>query len=156
MDRIRSLQLIALKNILIEADEDYRWRQIARWYSKTFATPLHEVDDLPRIDVLQHYIEDKYEDIDEAALSHEVEKLLNIEDETKQAIVKSQEDAAMDALENEIKQSKNKPNSKQVAIEKPNKIQLPQEVLDSLATLGTSITDIEKAVQEDKIEFPDL
>jgi len=156
MDRIRSLQLIALKNILIEVDEDYRWRQIARWYSKTFATPLHEVDDLPRIDVLQHYIEDKYEDIEEAALSHEVEKLLNIEDETKQAIVKSQEDAAMDALENEIKQSKNKPNSKQVAIEKPNKIQLPQEVLDSLATLGTSITDIEKAVQEDKIEFPDL
>jgi hypothetical protein len=46
-----------------EVDPEYYLRRIFRWYSKTFATPLHEVEELPLSDVLQHYWEEHYEDM---------------------------------------------------------------------------------------------
>jgi hypothetical protein len=59
---VRVVQLSALRQILApdEGDAEYRLRQIFRWYSKTFHTPLDEVAALPLVDVLQHYYDSSY------------------------------------------------------------------------------------------------
>ncbi len=55
-DDIENLQILALKNI--EApDFEYQIRRIKRWYSTTFFTPLHLVEELDLHTVLIHYFE---------------------------------------------------------------------------------------------------
>ncbi len=61
---VRSIQQIALAAI-VAPDAEAHYRRIFRWYSKTFATPLHEVAALPLYDVLLAYYEDRYELLDE-------------------------------------------------------------------------------------------
>lgn len=66
-DFLQSLQIVALEAVL-RPDWEATYRYISRWYSTTFHTPLHLVDDLPIAEVLQHYFEAAYERMDEAKL----------------------------------------------------------------------------------------
>jgi hypothetical protein len=60
----RAIQILALKEVTSkEPSADFGFRSVARWYSKTFATPLDRVYSLPTLDVLQAYYEDKYEEL---------------------------------------------------------------------------------------------
>lgn len=56
---VKTLKLIALKNT-IKPDEEAFLRNVQRWYSREFSTPLHTVSDLPLESVLLHYYEDRY------------------------------------------------------------------------------------------------
>lgn len=58
-DAVRVLQLKAMQAVLKPDSASYL-RQIHRWFSKTFATPLSAVYDLPVDFVLQHYYESHY------------------------------------------------------------------------------------------------
>jgi hypothetical protein len=60
VDRVGALQLIALRNVL-KPNEEYNLRYIFRWYSKTFSTPLHMVEDLDLDDILLAFFEERYE-----------------------------------------------------------------------------------------------
>lgn len=44
-----------------ERDPEYFLRKVFRWYSATYATPLHVVDELPLHDILQNFWENHYE-----------------------------------------------------------------------------------------------
>lgn len=68
------IQVLALHAVVRE-DGDYNLRSVFRWYSKTFATPLHVVETLPIEDVLRHYFEAKYEDLEEEHLAAEIKRL---------------------------------------------------------------------------------
>lgn len=58
-------RLSALNAVLHpETDPEYELRRIFRWYSKEFHVPLPQVYDLPLDDVLQHYYEAKYEQME--------------------------------------------------------------------------------------------
>lgn len=70
-----AVRLCALQNVL-NPDTAYRLRQILRWYSKTFHTPLPEVEELPLEYVLEHYYESTYEEMDEDARDDERKELL--------------------------------------------------------------------------------
>lgn len=59
----KSAQIAALRAV-IDPDLFADFRKICRWFSKNFATPLVEVYDLPSDFVLQHYLEDRYENLD--------------------------------------------------------------------------------------------
>lgn len=72
MDLVEAVRMQALLSIE-EADFDYTYRKICRWYSFTFHTPLPMVEELPIPLVLQHYFEHTYEQINE----HEYERVLN-------------------------------------------------------------------------------
>jgi hypothetical protein len=61
----------ALKAI-VKPDMAASLRRIFRWYSKTFSTPLHIVDDLPLEDILQAYFEDMYENMEAPLLEAEI------------------------------------------------------------------------------------
>lgn len=74
----RAIQILALKEVISkEPSADFGFRSVARWYSKTFATPLDRVYSLPTLDVLQAYYEDRYEELSNSEAGHmEVRQLL--------------------------------------------------------------------------------
>lgn len=76
----KALQLIALRDVM-QGTIDYHLRYVFRWYSRTFATPLHVVSGLPLDHVLQHFYECKYEDMDEHEREEERKRLLQSEKE---------------------------------------------------------------------------
>lgn len=45
---------------VLRGDDDFQYREIMRWYSREFSTPLPQVEELDREDVLQHYWECHY------------------------------------------------------------------------------------------------
>lgn len=53
-------------------DPLYTYRKIFRWYSRTFSTPLHQVEELPLEDVLRAWYEETLEDLDEKDLDEKV------------------------------------------------------------------------------------
>lgn len=57
-----AIRLAALRSVFVK-DDEYELRRIYRWYSKTFATPLHEVPDLDLVHVLRTYWETIYENL---------------------------------------------------------------------------------------------
>lgn len=91
MNIYEAIRFAALRNVVKEGDLDYAMRKIFRWYSKTFHTPLHVVEELPTEYILQHYWESQYEDLDEQKLEQETVIL------TKTEAQKKAEDKAWDA-----------------------------------------------------------
>jgi hypothetical protein len=65
MDLYKAIRTIALREVMKETGE-YQVRNVQRWFSKTFHTPLLQVEELPLEYVLQHFYESRYEDLDEA------------------------------------------------------------------------------------------
>ena len=160
MDPVRAIKLIALKNVMKqEANPEAQWRRVARWYSKTFSTPLHEVDNLPKLDVVQAYFEDHYQEMEEAELHNELQEILKSEDETQAALNKSKEDLEMDKMAKEAAEHNKKIKSlpKKAAKEekepKLEKFEATKDLLDSLDGLGAALTSIKSAVKE--AEGPD-
>lgn len=67
MNSFLAHRLIALNTVLHpDTDPDYELRRIFRWFSKTFNTPLAQVYGLPLDEVLQHYYEARYEELEDA------------------------------------------------------------------------------------------
>ncbi|CAB4127019.1 hypothetical protein UFOVP75_54 [uncultured Caudovirales phage] len=84
MDVYKAIQLKALANVMLdESDVEYRIRYISRWYSKTFHTPLSEVDDIPFVVLLQAFFEEKYENESEAELELLRNALIESDEERK-------------------------------------------------------------------------
>jgi len=90
MSWINDLKALAMQSVLKE-DLDYLLRDIFRWYSKEFVTPLHVVETLPLEDVLRHYYEVKYAELSEHERLEEIDRLLLTEEALR--IRKEQEDA---------------------------------------------------------------
>src|ERR1035437_6376083 len=71
---VECIKTIALRDVLLETS-DYRIREICRWYSREFSTPLPTVEaDVPLLILLQHYFENQFsnmtaEEIDEEKMS---------------------------------------------------------------------------------------
>lgn len=85
----RAIRIQALRDVLKEPEE-YQFRAVFRWYSKTFHTPLHLVERLPLEDVLQAYYEEQFEEMEEPELHHEIDELTQT-DEERQALKQSAE-----------------------------------------------------------------
>ena len=128
--------------MLDKPDFDAQWRRVSRWYSKTFATPLHLVDDLPRLDVLQAYYEDLYENLEDDKLHLELEELLKPVDELQKALDKSKGESDMDDLEKLVKaenaKAKKSPKDPKVAA---------KEMIKVTEDLGRALTDIKKSIE---------
>jgi hypothetical protein len=94
MDLFRSLQLIALKDVACTPTPDFRWRQICRYYSKTFNTPLDKVIyELDPYDVAQAYYEDIYEDMELNERLEVILQAIKSDDQIKEDELKQSEDS---------------------------------------------------------------
>lgn len=78
-----AIKLLAIKAVEKPTVESYL-RHIRRWYSKTFHTPLSDVDDLDTDYILQAYFEETYEDMSKEERQQEISNLLQTEEEVKQ------------------------------------------------------------------------
>jgi len=58
----KSIQIKAIESVL-DPDDQYSFRRICRWYSKTFHTPLQDVYNLDFEHVLSNYYESTFEEI---------------------------------------------------------------------------------------------
>lgn len=78
MDFVEAVRVIALRDVANtrrdppQGDSAYLMRTIRRWYSREFATPLSDVEDLPDEEVLQHYFECKFEALEPRDLDEEI------------------------------------------------------------------------------------
>lgn len=62
MEKYIDHQIQAIYSALV-GDETTFYRQVCRYFSKTFSVPLPEVEKMPFDYVLRHYYEDKFESI---------------------------------------------------------------------------------------------
>ena len=94
---LKALKILCMHGVVHEPGE-YSLRYIFRWYSREFSTPLTEVEDIPLEDVMRHYFESRYEDLEEEDREKEIERLLMPEE--KLARLRKAEDAEdVDAFE---------------------------------------------------------
>lgn len=92
MDFYTAIRLISFREVTQKpSDVEYGLRRIFRWYSTTFHTPLHTVEELPLQDILVAYYESKYEDMEPVDLEAEREELLSTE------VVRQKKNADRDA-----------------------------------------------------------
>ncbi len=85
------LQVLAFREVLAETNE-YRLRFLYRWYSKTFATPLHRVSSIPLTDVLEAFWEERYEKMEPEELETERGRLLETDAERLARLIKEDRD----------------------------------------------------------------
>lgn len=64
MDIFEAVRAQALRSVM-KPDGEYVVRHVFRWYSRTFSTPLREVYDIPLEEVLMHYYESWFEDMND-------------------------------------------------------------------------------------------
>jgi len=84
-----AIRIIALQNVLSRRkkkaiDTDFQLREVFRWYSTTFHTPLHVVETLPLDDIFTHYWEAHYLELDEKELEAARSDVLADPDELKE------------------------------------------------------------------------
>jgi len=83
MNHYDGLQLLALRAVM-KPDGEARLRGICRWYSKTYNTPLHMVEDLPEDEVLTAYFETIYEEMDDEDRTRILEQLLETDEQKRE------------------------------------------------------------------------
>lgn len=146
-----SIQILALKAVR-EEDAEYRLRFIYRWYSETFNTPLHVVEDLPTEDVLRHFFERRFEEIPEDKLLEAVQELLETVDERKSRLLK--EAGETDEGDNWFHQvmadvrAGRDPLAKDKALAKAKQDQLPDTFKKATKELGETVKDLGKSLEE--------
>ena len=148
MDVVRSLRLVTLKGIADESlhlDNDAQWRMISRWFSREFSTPLKDVDDLPQLDVIRHYLEDSYLKMSPEELDQEIDEILKdvggLEGSLNKSKAKNSDEQFAKDAEEEAKAIDLK-GAKLVKKEKKKEESVDPRILEALASLGASLGDL--------------
>jgi succinate dehydrogenase flavin-adding protein (antitoxin of CptAB toxin-antitoxin module) len=144
MDLLKAVQLVAMKAV-VKPDQAFLVRRIHRWYSKTFCTPLAEVEDLPLLDVLQTYFEERYQEMSEEDLAREKEQLLQTEE---QQALRVQEEEAEEAESWELRRIIAETEKK----EKLEAVPGPGKVTETLAPVKRSPLPVMK-MKEAELPF---
>lgn len=76
MDPFKALRARAALSVK-KPDWEYSLRRIFRWYSTTFHTPLHQVEDLPIDHVLTNYYEAVFEALEPDKFEEEIQSLIS-------------------------------------------------------------------------------
>jgi len=153
MDHITALQIKALKNVL-KPDTQAVLRSIFRWYSSTYATPLHMVDDLPLDDILTHWFEYHFEQLDEEDVRQKAEELILTPEERAERLVKQENED-----EEFYQRIAEKAAKKHASIEKNReKLSKSNKEFDSaLKSFKEKVADVlEKAPAKEEILFEQL
>jgi hypothetical protein len=124
MDWVEALKARCLLAVM-EPDSEALLRRIFRWYSKTFATPLHLVRNLPVEDILVAYFEHSFEEMEPPQLQEHLAELTDTEEDRE--LKKRQQDADEEFYRQALEEAK-KDQAKEDA--KPQ-IQAPPAMTES-------------------------
>jgi hypothetical protein len=133
--RLRAMQEV------IDQSDGFLWRQIQRWYSKTFSTPLSEVEALETECLLQHYFESKYADLPFAERVLELGDILETSEEARVRQLREDEELVEELRFRKIaeaeakkKEAANKPKELKVlpklGPDRPLKATLPEPTME--------------------------
>jgi hypothetical protein len=123
---------------VVNEDSAYTLRYIFRWYSRTFATPLHVVESLPMEDVLRTYYEVRYEEMEEHDREAEIARLIEPEEKLKQRRVEEDyEEADLFSYAKEVEEEERRA----LAMPKPKKAD------QSMAGVSEAVANLSKAVR---------
>lgn len=89
-ETLEQIRVLALASV-VKQNGEYFLRYIFRWYSKEFATPLHVVESLPLEDILMHFYECRYEEMEQPHREEEIHRLIKSKEQLLQE--KREEDA---------------------------------------------------------------
>lgn len=95
MSWLKATRILAFRAVEKE-DPEYLLRFIMRWYSREFYTPLHEVEEQPLDEVLNHFFECRYESMDEHEREEEAELLRMTAEELEEKERREEEEARAD------------------------------------------------------------
>jgi hypothetical protein len=133
IEDLASLRTLALRNVLIGGDIEYLLRKIFRSYSKSFSTPLHLVETLPLADVILHFFEDRFENMETKDLEEERLDIIETEEELKaRQLQEDRDDSELFEIERET-----------VKQEGLDKIKLPTEESKFKAAIGKLSKDVQ-------------
>lgn len=178
VDWPKAIQILAIKEVLAEEQSsEFDLRSIARWYSKTFATPLHLVYTLPTFDVLQAYYEEIYETLSkdengEIELKRVAEELCKTDEELKAAQKeKDRDEVEFHKMEKDCIANNTKKDAKDLVLKQKQaklKIErdkqaarqldraLDQDSLGAKIDLNAPIPAPEEEIEEFKVDFTGL
>ena len=114
-DYLISIQKSAMASVA-QPDFNAFMRKISRWFSKTYSTPLLEVDQLDPSYVLQHYFEHTFEEMDKDERINKIIQLLETSEERRERELKEEEeeDAFVRKIEEELAQEQEKDNKEKL------------------------------------------
>lgn len=153
-----SFRYIALKNVL-NPDTDFYLRRLMRWYSKTFHTPLHIVEEeIPIEHVLLAYFEEKYESLEPDDIEDLKLELLETPEEKAEKLALADEEDATEFAFAEMTKNQVLDTEK-----KPKKID-PMQHLNNIAnsfnkfskTMDKVGKELSNMAKDSKEDFPDL
>lgn len=99
MDMFRAIKTLALLEVTAKyKSENYELRRVRRWYSQTFFTPLHLVDDLPIFQLMQAYYENGFEQMEPNELNEALIEITQTPEERAAALTKEQRAESDDDL----------------------------------------------------------
>ena len=117
MDLHKAIRIRAYRAVTGPLTRDYMYRRIMRWYSKTFSTPLSQVEEFPVEDVLQVYYEETYEEMDEEQRQGELSLLLQTDEDLLEARAEEDEfDLEAWTVEREIAKEEKKKEAKKTEL----------------------------------------
>lgn len=152
MDILLTARRLAMAAVL-ERDRDYQLRYIFRWYSKTFSTPLHQVEELPLQDVLQAWYETQYDalvadDAREEDLQNEMVELTETDEEAAaRQMTESREQDEAEQFAKEIEEEERQKAVREAA-PPPLKKKATQQLIDAVTPerpAGPSMPEIPTA-----------
>lgn len=144
MDLYRAIRIRALYSVTGPTTRDYTLRHIIRWYSKTFSTPVPQVETFPIEEILTAYYEEMYEGMTEEALLEEKAELLMTDEERETVRLEDDED---DALSYEMEKEEEKKKQKATGFPKA----LPSK---NIAPVDKPVPIAKMASQESSLPIP--
>jgi succinate dehydrogenase flavin-adding protein (antitoxin of CptAB toxin-antitoxin module) len=130
LDLLKALRVNAFHAVK-HRDSDYVLRFVQRWYSRTFATPLDDVYDVPVEDLLMHFFEARYEEMEDDDLDHELMLLTETDAERTARLAKEAEEAADDDEFFEEQKAKAKKENKKIEFDPNAEPVIPVKTLGS-------------------------
>ena len=164
MDTLEAIQLEALRAVM-EEDAEYLVRRILRWYSSTYHTPLHTVEDLPLEYVLQQFFEVNIEGMTKAQRKKLALELAETKEE-KLAREKAESGLSDEAFLRRIKRKEKKAAAKRKAREQEQRKRMeeegemdflsPERVRKQVAKALSNSTPVVKPVVKPVEPLPDI
>lgn len=148
-----AIKIKALHSVL-KPDTEYYIRRVARWYSKTYHTPLMEVYSLPLEYLLLEFYEDKYENMEEEDRHLELEEAIETQEQRKERLALEDLDKLNEYELLRISEEENK-KKKKLPKEKPtfNTFDL-KELPKAISKLNETLKDINDTIKDEMVTDP--
>jgi primosomal protein N' len=147
MNKWDQLRAVALAET-VKSPFEYQIRRIARWYSKTFHTPLKDVLEIPIEELVYCYYESQFEDLTPERLEEEVKELFMPESEK---LLQLDEATERKVSDDEFLKEIQKESEKKAKEPTPDFAEKVEKMAESMAGLSEAFAMAKEKLKADEI-----